>query len=42
MATNTNWYEYEYRKRQLPDNLTPEEYERAIQNIINELETEEA
>jgi len=36
-----NWQEYERMKRQLPDNLTPDEYEQAIIAIMNVLETEE-
>lgn len=36
-----NWHEYERIKRQLPENLTPDEYEQAIQKIVKTLETEE-
>lgn len=36
-----NWQEYERMKRQLPDNLIPDEYEQAIKAIMNVLETEE-
>ena len=33
-----DWHEYEERKRRLPENLTPEEYEKEIQKIIGEIE----
>lgn len=33
-----DWQEYEARKKLLPDNLTCEEYEKAVQKIVDELE----
>lgn len=36
-----DWHEYEARKKLLPNNLTCEEYEAAIQKILKEIETEE-
>lgn|GEM_PF-6866514 len=30
------WEEYERRKRELPDNLTPEEYEKELKKILRE------
>lgn len=33
--------EYEERKSRLPENLTPEEYEKEIQKIAEELEEKE-
>ena len=36
-----DWQEYERSKRNLPNNLTPDEYEQAIQEIINKLEINE-
>lgn len=36
-----DWWEYETRKKQLPKNLTPREYEKTIQELVKQLETEE-
>lgn len=33
-----DWWKYERRKNQLPDNLTCEEYEKEIKRITEELE----
>ena len=38
MQNRSFWHEYEKRKRQLPKNLTSEEYEKKIKKIIGELE----
>ena len=36
-----NWKKYEKRKRQLPQNLSPDEYEEIIRQILKEIENEE-
>lgn len=35
-----DWRKYEARKKQLPKNLTPKEYEAALQKIVEQLEIE--
>lgn len=35
-----DWWEYEARKKELPDNLTPKEYEAEIRKIVKQLENE--
>lgn len=35
-----DWWEYEARKKELLDNLTPKEYEAEITKIVEQLENE--
>lgn len=37
MNENNLWLEYERRKRELPDNLSPDEYNEACRKIADDL-----